>query len=193
MRLGIVLTVTTLGGCLFGSTDPETRPPPEICGDEIDNDLDGLVDCDDVLACGGAACETTTYITDTQANLPNADILFSGADCCDFEFGPDSCPSMVIGTIDFLNRATETDGEFDINCDLVESVSPIQWQVEGATEPIPFVVNQSLFADDTLTVTGVFVCQPGLSNTIVTTCRANLDVGADHDAIEFEVTGTPLQ
>lgn len=197
MRLGIALATATLVGCgIFASTQEQnTRPPAEICDDGIDNDRDGLADCDDTDSCGGLACRTTTgYVPDTSQFLPNADILYSVADCCDFEFNAESCPSIEIGTITMVNRASEEDGEYDVNCDLVDGESPVQWRVEGATEPVPFVVNQKLFADDTTVVTAVFLCDAGVATTFTTTCRANLQVGdADSDEIEFEVTGTAAE
>jgi hypothetical protein len=194
MRLVAWLSVVAIGGCLGGSATG-TRPDPEICDDGIDNDGDGLADCDDTDSCGGLACiGTTTTTYDTSANLPNADIAYSPATCCDFEFGgPTDCPTKVIGTVEFFNRAYEEAGEFDISCDLVGGESPVQWQVAGAATPEPFVVNQNLFADDSIVVSGVFVCAAGVNNTFTTTCRANIEVGANFDEVEFEITGTALQ
>jgi hypothetical protein len=193
MRLVGWFGFALVAGC-FGTTDGETRQPPEICDDGIDNDNDGFADCDDRDSCGGLACRgTTTYVIDTAANLPIADVVFSAATCCDFEFGPSDCPQKEIGTIQFFNRASEDEGEVDVSCDLVDTESPVQWKVDGASAPVPFVTNANVFAGETVTVTGYFVCAAGVNQLFTTKCRANVEVGTDRDEIEFDVTGTPSQ
>jgi hypothetical protein len=49
------------------------KPPPEVCDDDIDQDENGLVDCDDVEACGAfPACQIAGQAVVEQANDINA-------------------------------------------------------------------------------------------------------------------------
>ncbi|MEM6931381.1 MAG: hypothetical protein AAF602_30905, partial [Myxococcota bacterium] len=79
--------------------EPMDRPDPEICDDGIDNDGDGLVDCDDE-SCGGINCQRQ----DTGFEEAPVEIVISQSRCCDFTFNDQNCDGRLAGTIDIVNR-----------------------------------------------------------------------------------------
>jgi len=175
-------------GCTGTDTDDGGRKPPEICNDEIDNDDDGLIDCDDSAECGGLQCNTGTTDTDTTVELEEAEILFSAADCCDFTFSQGECPKMI-GTYQAANREPETDGELDASCDLIGDDPPLKFSVDGCPNcPIPYLTNQPVDPNTTVTVEVWFDC--AVVTTFKATCRTNIEVDPFKDEWEFEVNGT---
>jgi hypothetical protein len=171
------------------TTDEGGRKPPEICNDEIDNDEDGLVDCDDSAECGGLQCNTGTTDTDTgpTVDLPPAEILFSSKSCCDFTFAAGECPKMI-GTYQAANREPETDGELDASCDLIGDDPPLEFSVDGCPNcPIPYLTNQQVDPNTTVTVEVWFDC--AVQQTFEATCRTNIEVSPFEDEWEFQVNG----
>jgi hypothetical protein len=175
-------------GCAGTDTDGEGRKPPEICNNEIDDDDDGLVDCDDELECGGLQCETDTTDTDIVVELDPAEILFDPTSCCDFTFSQGDCP-MMIGTYQAANREEEIDGELDASCNLIGGEPPLSFSVAGCPNcPIPYLVNQPVDPNTTVTVEVWFDC--AVAQTFEATCLTEIDVNPYTDDREFTVTGT---
>jgi hypothetical protein len=137
---------------------------------------------------GSTLTNTPTGTTD----LPVAEVVYDTSQCCDFDFSSSDCPQKDIGSLQFINRDADEVGEIDVNCDLVEGVSPIQWRVDGAISPVPFVVNSEVAALQTLGVEAVFVCKTGIESAFKVACRADIDVGTVTDEVAFDVVGTPM-
>jgi hypothetical protein len=176
-------------GCTGTDTTDDGRKPPEICDDEIDNDDDGLVDCDDTAECGGLQCNTGTTDTDTgiTTDLDPAEILFSVTDCCDFTFAEGECPKLI-GTYEAANREPETEGELDASCDLIGDDPPLSFSVIGCPNcPIPYLTNQPVDPNTTVTVEVWFDC--AVQQTFQATCRTNIEVDPFEDEYEFQVNG----
>lgn len=169
-------------------TDGDTFTRPEVCDDEVDNNGNGLVDCDDTAFCGGLQCEAPDTDFDTDVPLPPLEITYSVATCCDFEWAAADCPKSI-GTVGMINRGEE-DAEVDINCDLVNTQPAVQWQVQGGSDsPTPFVVDIPLFAGSSITMEAFFNCN--VSGQFTTQCRANIETEEDRVDKEFDITGTP--
>ena len=64
-----ILALLLIAGC-SGETTDTGRKPPEICNDAIDNDDDGLVDCDDTAECGGLQCAISVGARGSSASMP---------------------------------------------------------------------------------------------------------------------------
>lgn len=79
----------------------------EICNNGLDDNGDGLVDCEDV-ACAGPACRLPP--TDTSPTVQGIVIEYEPGEC-DFRFSANDC-TMLICSIDVPNG---TDGEALVN------------------------------------------------------------------------------
>lgn len=165
-----------------GGDDGTERKDPEICDDEIDNNDDGLVDCEDEASCGGLVCRDPSGDDDDDTTVPTPDveILWDPSACCDFEY---DCPGgdKSIGTFAIVNHLADADAEFDISCTLVgPQLSPIEFQVVGSSAaPVPFVVNADVYAGAQVTVEAFFVCKPQLSQDFSTTCKVIVETEDD--------------
>jgi len=185
-----LLWLAGLSGC-SGSTD-EGRKPPEICTDGIDNDDDGLIDCDDSAECGGLQCVTQQESDTGTIDLPDLEITISPKSCCDFTFtGPGDCP-MVIGTYDATNRSEESVAELDASCDLVGGDPPFSFNAPNCPQcPVPYLDNLHVDPGETVTVEIVFNCQIG--QTFTADCNTDLSADdTDPGEVEkdFHPTGT---
>lgn len=161
-----------LWGC---SGETAERVPPEVCDDEIDNDGDGLVDCDDDN-CGGLPCQQKGQTETGDTDEPDALEILLNDDCCDFSFAADDCPQMLIGSVTFINRDPEEAGSFDVSCDTVNNDPVIEWKVVGGANQSPFLVNLPLAADSSVTVEAYYVCSPGLTQSFNTICHLHAEL-----------------
>ena len=175
------------------------RPPPEICDDRLDNDGDGLVDCDDE-ACGGLACTNGGGGGTTRPDpLDPVEILFDSQDCCDFTFGPGDC-NKIVGSYTIANR-TDEDGELDISCDTPGGGSTPAYRFTLSNQPKDDDDPRGGFSDfpiapqSDVVVTQYYDCFTNQSFT--TTCRGKITVAFDDrdeiDDIEYEPQATYLK
>jgi hypothetical protein len=178
-------------GC--SGDDGTVRPDPEVCDDELDNDGDGLVDCDDSNDCGGIHCQQQGDDDDDTGTLVLVEILLEEDDCCDFTFGQADCPQKEIGTFSIINRSPDVEGTFNVSCDVVGvDMAPIEWQVVGGSNQVPYLVNLPLAPDTTVQIQGFFVCIPGLDQSFTTTCHISAEVEGARDELDHDVQATVL-
>jgi hypothetical protein len=189
-----LLAFAVSAGC--AGDPPVGRPPPEDCQDGIDNDSDGLVDCDDSAECGGLQCQNAND-TDTgiTVDLPDLEIEIPPDTCCNFTFSdPADCP-MVVGSYVVHNRTLESEAELDASCDLYEGDSPISFDVEGCSNcPTPFLTNFVVDPQTSVTVELVFNCSIGHTFTAncLTDVKANGAIPAEVEKT-LNPTGTYLE
>jgi hypothetical protein len=180
------LVLLLLAAC--SGTDGDTFTRPEVCDDGVDNNGNGLVDCDDASFCGGLQCQAPDTDVDTDEPLPPLEISYTAAECCDFTFTTSECPKSI-GTFGMIDRG-EDDAVIDVSCDLVNSEAAVQWQVQGGSDaPTPFIVDTPVYAGSSVTIEGFFNC--AVPGEFTTHCRANIETDEDRAEIEFDITGTP--
>ncbi|MCK5340919.1 MAG: hypothetical protein KAJ60_07580, partial [Desulfobulbaceae bacterium] len=101
------------------TVDAPPEPEPEICTDDIDNDLDGLIDCDDTQDCAtDSACDVAPPADEVCDDGIDND--GDGAtDCAD----PDCAGVAVSGGIcgpegrsDTCRDTFDNDGDGDVDC-----------------------------------------------------------------------------
>ena len=97
---GLTLTVSEAGG--------EPPPPAEVCDDAIDNDLDGLVDCDDADCAFDLACAVPEVCDDA------ADNDLDGLTDCD---DPDCALDLVCAVPEVCDDAADNDLDGLTDCD----------------------------------------------------------------------------
>jgi hypothetical protein len=158
-----------------GDTD-DGRKDPEICDDDIDNDDDGLIDCDDTEECGGLQCVPAESDTGTTVDLPDLEIVMNAKNCCNFSFsGPADCP-LVIGTYEAINRSTEEVADLDASCDLIDGSPPFTFNTPNCPQcPAPYLTNVAVDPGETVTVEIIFNCTIG--QTFTANCLT--DISAD--------------
>jgi hypothetical protein len=130
-------------GACSGDDDGTTEPiGPETCDNGVDDNGNGLVDCEDSTFCGGLQCITTgDDDDDTTTELPEVEIDFSGTSV-EFTFTPQSgtC-SQPIRTFTVVNRNEDLEAVVDANCDLINGgTAGIGFDVDGAS-PRQYVVD----------------------------------------------------
>lgn len=186
MRWWMLAAAAVTVSCSGTETEPEGR---EICGDDIDNNGNGLVDCDDTKYCGGLQCLPTTTGDDDDdtTELPVVEIDDPGGNVF-FTFTAGGCPQLV-KTYHVVNRSDDTDGVVDASCDWLDTTSVFRWVPDGGT-PTQFVVDEDLYAGTQMQLDMYFTC--GINTEFTTKCRVKGDVGGITTDIEFDVTGTPL-
>jgi hypothetical protein len=186
------MALAGLGWACSGD-DGTVRPDPEICDDEIDNDGNGLIDCEDSSACGGIHCQQTGDDDDDTAESELVEIVLDDDTCCDFTFGAADCPQKEIGTFSIINRSPDVEGNFDVSCDTVgPNLAPIEWQVAGGSNQVPYLVNLPLAPNATVEIQGYFVCTPGLEVDFTTTCHISAEVEGVKDELDHDVHATVI-
>jgi hypothetical protein len=185
-----ILALMLIAGC-SGETTDTGRKPPEICNDAIDNDDDGLVDCDDSAECGGLQCATGTESdTGPTVELPDLELVFDVPAAYNFEFsGPGDCP-LLIGTYEAINR-TEFDAELDANCNQIGGDYPFTFSAPDCNQcPTKFLTNYQLEPGESVTVDITFVCEVG-QQTFTADCITDISAeGAIPVEVRFTPTGT---
>jgi hypothetical protein len=186
----VVALFLVAGAC---SGDDGGPPPlgPETCDNEIDDNGNGLVDCDDTQFCGGLQCKPTTIGDDDDDTvLPEIEVDF-GQDTLDFSFTPQAgtC-NQPIRAITVINRSEELEALVDANCDLVDGDTLIGFDVNGAAGRA-FIVDEPLPFGESMDVGMIFACR-GRDEAFTTICRVKADLGGLVDEVEFTVYGTPL-
>lgn len=184
MRIGV------LGFLLLSCSgaEPTGRLDPEICDDDIDNNGDGLVDCEDETACGGLVCRDPGDTDDTSVEPDAIEIIYDETACCDFSY---ECPGQdkSIGRFSLINHSTELDAFVDASCGLVgPSLSPIEFQVVGSSQPpVPFLRDADLYADTSIEIEVFFACKPGLNVDFDTLCQVEIENEDDDFELQFPV------
>jgi hypothetical protein len=179
-------------GWACSGDDGTPRPDPEICDDGLDNDGDGAVDCDDTN-CGGIHCQDQGDDDDDAVEPELVEILLDEDDCCDFTFGSADCPQKEIGTFSIINRSTEVEGNFDVSCDVVgPDLAPIEWQVVGGSNQVPYLVNLPLPVETTVQIQAYFVCSPGLEQDFDTTCHISAEVDSKKVELDHDIHATVI-
>ena len=108
---GLTLTVSEAGG--------EPPPPSEVCDDGVDNDLDGLTDCDDSDCALDLACAEPEVCDDGIDNDLDGDTDCADADCAlDLACAvPEVCDDGVDNDLDGLTDCDDLgDCELDAFC-----------------------------------------------------------------------------
>lgn len=113
VRLTLVAAVSLLVSCADGDTDT-TFVFPEICGNGIDDNGNGLIDCADSTFCGGSANCGGTTDTGPDTNEGPLEIDFTDGQC-DFLFSENDCQKLVC-TIPVTNN-TDEDGTVSASCE----------------------------------------------------------------------------
>lgn len=177
--------VVGLLGCV--TVDPQPRADPEICDDGIDNNGDGLIDCDDD-ACGGIQCREGSG-PDTGASDEPVEIVIDNRKCCEFTFNEQNCSNLRAGTIDIVNRTDEDGAITYIRCDnTAEFGGVVSFRVLNSGEtPVDILATTTVPAQSTITVEAVFDCEADAAFTA--TCEAKAAAGPFGDERGFIVRG----
>jgi hypothetical protein len=192
LRNGVAL-LFLVGAC---SGDDDTGPEPigpETCDNGVDDNGNGLVDCDDKAYCGGIQCiPTGDDDDDDTTEPPEVEIDFDGS-TLDFSFTPQAgiC-SQPIRTITVVNRNEDVEALVDANCDLVgdAGTSAIGFDIDGQN-PRAFIVDETLPAATSIEVGMIFACR-GIDEPFSTNCRIKVDLSGLVDEATFTANGTPL-
>ena len=177
---GLVACVTVEGG---------ERAEREICDDGVDNDGDGLIDCDDTDSCGGIPCQGVG--ADTGGSGEPVEIVIEGRRCCDFTFNAGNCNNRSAGTLDVINR-TDNDGLItSIRCERKDQIIgiPVGFRVDPLSDAKDALADVELPANSTVTVEAVFDCQT--EDPFTVSCEAKAVVGPLGDERGFIVRGAP--
>ena len=189
----LLLPLAVLAASCSGD-DGQEPIPPEICDDGIDNDGDGLVDCDDE-ACGGLACRDPGDDDDDTGTEPPpvVEILFDPTDCCDFTFTvPNDC-QKVVGSFSIINRSETEDGLIKtLTCDIPQggTQAAILFQLDDSTQKFPFVANAELDRNSQVDVTLWYDCFT--NDSFELPCRVKAEVGEEEDEVEWTTHATAL-
>lgn len=180
-------------GACSGDDDGTTEPiGPETCDNGVDDNGNGLVDCEDSTFCGGLQCVTTgDDDDDTTTELPEVEIDFSGTSV-EFTFTPQAgtC-SQPIRTFTVVNRNEDLEAVVDANCDLINGgTAGIGFDVDGAS-PRQYVVDEPLAPATSMELGMFFACR-GINDAFTTVCRVKVDLEGITDQVEFDANGTPL-
>jgi len=168
-------------------------PPPEICDDGIDNDEDGLVDCDDTESCGGINCQEPGGNEDTAPEPPPiVEVIYDDADCCDFSFSvPDAC-DVITGTFRIINRSDDDGLIKNISCETPgKGTGAILEFAVGNSQPMEFVANARLPGLSDNTVNVWYDCFTDQSFQV--DCRAKAEVNDVESEVTWTVTGTAIK
>jgi len=168
-------------------------PPPEICDDGIDNDGDGLVDCEDEASCGGLACRDPGDDDDDSGTEPPpiVEVLFNADTCCDFDFSvPGDCQKEV-GAFSIINRSETIDGLIKtLTCDIPPggTEAAILFSLDDNPQRYPFVANAELDRNSTVEVHVWYDCYANQSFELP--CRVKAEVDDVADEVEWTTVGT---
>lgn len=188
LRFSLAL-ITVLGvGC--SGNPPGTRPDPEICDDGIDNDGNGLIDCEDTVSCGGLACrDADTDTNDTGDPLPPLEILIDSEDCCNFTFSNADCAGKPIGQFRIINRSDD-DGTIDVTCDLpgTGGISAVEFRMNDNQTLRQFLTDAPMRSTSDNTIYMSYDCYTSQSFEIG--CRAKATLPSDVEELGFSVRGT---
>ncbi|PKN45297.1 MAG: hypothetical protein CVU59_09470 [Deltaproteobacteria bacterium HGW-Deltaproteobacteria-17] len=154
--------------------------PAELtCDDGFDNDIDGLVDCEDADCFGIGSCTTETVCDDGLDNDADGDIDCADADCAGLApCGPENTPEYCGDGID-----NDNDGDTDCadaDCAAIGPCGPENTDllcVDGIDND-----NDGFVDCDDADCAGFTVCMPGQS------CTLPLEI----TTFPFNVTGTNM-
>jgi hypothetical protein len=186
MRVPMAFVGVVLLSCSGGDDDGGTRLDPEICDDGIDNNGDGLVDCEDTTSCGGLVCRDPGDDDDDTAE-PTPDVEVLRNDCCDFTF---TCPAanVSVGQFSLINHSLENDAEFAVVCAPIGGTSPLAFQVVGSSAaPSASLRGVDLFADSTVSVEAFFACKPQLQQGFDAVCTVTAETDDDEWVTDIPV------
>jgi hypothetical protein len=186
----VVALFLLVGACSGDDSDPTEPLGPEICDNGVDDNGNGLVDCDDGQFCGGLQCATTPGDDDDDTTAPPDIEVDFDDDALDFEFPVQAgiCNQPLV-TITVVNRSGELEAVVDANCDLVNGQATIGFGIDGGAAQA-FVVDEPLPFGESMELTMYFACR-GVDEAFTTTCRVKADLGGLVDEVEFSANGTP--
>jgi len=179
--------VVALLGCVTG--EPRDRVVGENCVNGIDDNNNGLIDCEDVDECSANLACREGLGPDTGNSDEPVEIVIDQRRCCDFTFNAKSCRNLTAGTFDIVNR-TDNDGIITaVRCDAIDDVGiPVGFRVDPLDPPDEFLNDVQVPAQSTVTVEAVFDCQA--KEPFSATCEAKVEVGTLGDERGFLVRGT---
>ncbi|MBX2800555.1 MAG: hypothetical protein KTR31_22945 [Myxococcales bacterium] len=155
-----LLMLLPLAACSGPATDVAAELP-EICGDGIDNNDNGLVDCEDATYCGGPGCAAPPP---TDEGFDTDQLVFPGIEDlnCDFSFGTTDCSRKELCTFTFENTSPDP-ATFNAECSTPAGGgnkydSAILFQVQGDNNAAGRVSREPADAGETVLVTLYYDC-----------------------------------
>ncbi len=164
--------------------EPEERTEPESdCADGIDNNGNGLVDCDDP-DCGGINCRRF----DTGIDEQEVEIVIDQRDCCDFTFNPTNCNNRLAGTIEVVNRTKSPGLVTFVRCDPKDFGNAVGFRVGSDGIVDNALGNVPLAEESSVVIEAVFDCQTDAAFTAE--CEISATAGTFGDDRGFLVRGS---
>ncbi|HHO51014.1 MAG TPA: hypothetical protein ENK18_09125 [Deltaproteobacteria bacterium] len=184
LRFSLTLSLSLSVGC--SGEAPGTHPEPEICDDGIDNNGNGLIDCEDSASCGGLVCRDNTNNTnDTGEPLPELEIFIDPDDCCDFTFSDADCAGKPIGQFTILNRSDEQ-GTIDVTCDVPGTgISVLEIRMNDNQVLRPFLTDAPMEPTSENTIYLSYDCYA--LQTFEVGCSAKATLPNDSEELGFSV------
>ncbi|MBU1222107.1 amidohydrolase family protein [Myxococcota bacterium] len=103
--LGVIGAAAAFGAC---DDDDSNNENHEICDNQIDDDGDGLVDCDDPGCAGYTICEGVEICNNGYDDDGDGDVDCNDSDCTN---------STVCTGTEICNNDQDDDGDGDVDCD----------------------------------------------------------------------------
>jgi len=189
--MGFVLLV----GCGGGSEESDAGP--EICGNALDDDGNGLIDCDDP-ACSGSACETgdtgisqtTPYSTLTQG-VTNPESGLKVLLDPSYDFQRESlteCPQQI-GIVQ-LQNTTDLDAHLVVYQDENDGVRPFRFELVEQGAGSGEYIDWTIPASETGLILVTYACN--MASSFSGVWYLTIDTDSDANAATVVVNGTLL-
>ena len=185
-----------LTACTAGGDDTFTLLDPEVCDNGIDDNGNGLVDCDDASFCGGLVCrgDGGGGDTDTAVEQAPVEILFDESDCCDFSYGLQDCNEKRIGEFRVANR-TDSEGLIDASCEVPQGAGTdevvVKFRNNQAGSVRDFLVNSPIDAGSETLITVFYDCF--YQETFQVSCQAEVEAEERSDTIRWTIEGVFIE
>jgi hypothetical protein len=109
--LAAVLALALAAGVAGAGCVPRNRAQSEVCGNGVDDDGDGQVDCDDPSCAGASVCNVGPGDEDCANGVDDDD---DGLVDCDDVL---DCGGLTMCRVEDCNNAADDDGDGDVDCD----------------------------------------------------------------------------
>lgn len=186
-RLTVLAALPLLFSCTNG---PGTFEGFEICNNGIDDNNDGLTDCEDEATCGGPDCR---FNNSGETGVQLGDVRIEWKDGqCDFLYGDADCTKLVCTIL--VTNDTEEEGFVTSSCD-----NPIEnnydnildWRnAQQATGRTGGLSNSPLDAKDTAEIELYYDCfMPNTEPKFTASCNLRAEADNKFDTKTFSVEG----